>query len=80
MRYALLIRSINEVATCLEVGVEKLERGLLVHGAHADLAPLIANARSTEHDGRDMDSCTRSELAVIAETGRRLGSGSKHDQ
>ena len=80
MRYTLLIRSVNEVATGLEVGVEKLERGLLVHGTHADFALLVANAHSTEHNGRDMDSRTRCELTVVAETGRRLGSGCEHDQ
>ena len=42
-RHSLSIRRVDEVAAALEERVQELETGLLVHGAHTDLVPLVAD-------------------------------------
>lgn len=59
--------SIDEIATQAEVGVQELETAFLVHGAHADVGPFLANAHRTELKGRDMHASTRGEKSVLSE-------------
>ena len=74
--YLLAVRSINEVTPRLVVRVQKLETGVLVHGTHTNLVPLISNAHSTELDWRDMHAGTRSEWPMATELGGGFGRGS----
>lgn len=73
--YLLAVRGINEVTPRLVVRVQELETGVLVHGTHTNLVPLISNAHGTELQGRDMDTGIGGQLAVDAQLGLGLRSG-----
>ena len=60
---------IDEVAPSFEEGIQELEAGLLVHGPHTDLVPLVTDRHRTEADGRDADACERAEDAIAPESG-----------
>ena len=70
-----VVRGVDEVAPGVVEGVEEREARLLVHRAHAELLPLVADAHRSEAERRDVHSCEGCELAVEAELGRRGWSG-----
>ena len=61
-----VVGGVDEVSACFVEGVEQLEAALLVHRAHADLVPLVADAHSAEAQRRDMDTGKQRELAMAA--------------
>ncbi len=57
--------------TCVKVCIEKLEGRRLIHRAHSEFLPLVADAHSTELQGRHAHACEGRECAITSELGRR---------
>ena len=72
----LIVGSIDEISAGFIECVKELEGGLLVHGAHTELGPLVADAHAPEAERGDMDGGARGELAIVAKLGGRLRGGS----
>jgi hypothetical protein len=53
---SLVIRSINKVSPIIVVRVQELEAGLLIHRAHAEITPSIADAHSAQLNWGDMNT------------------------
>lgn len=71
--YSLAVGGIDEVPSRLVIRVEEFEGGLLVHIAHTDRMPLIADAHRSELNGGHMHACCGRELTINSELGRRSG-------
>ncbi|OBZ76902.1 hypothetical protein A0H81_03191 [Grifola frondosa] len=54
-----IVGGIDEIAPGLVVRVEQFKAAFLVHGAHADRGPLVADAHGAEADGRDVHTGER---------------------
>ena len=67
--YSLAVGGVDKVATGFVERVEQLEAALLVHGAHTQVRPLVADAHGSELDGRNMNAGTRGKGSVAAELG-----------
>ena len=63
----LVVCRVDEVATSSEVRVQQLEAGLLIHGAKAPVAPLIADGHGTQTERGDAHTRARGEDAVSAQ-------------
>ena len=77
MKSVLVTGRVDEISTSFEERVEELKATLLVHRAHADSSPLVADAHGTKTHGRDVDAGKRGELTVAAELSGRRGCGYK---
>ena len=54
--YVLVIGGVDEISASLVECIKELERGCLVHAAHAEFFPLVTDAHGTELQRRDMDA------------------------
>ena len=70
---SLSINCVDKVTASLVKGIEQLEAALLVHCAHTDVVPLVADAHGSKLDGGDVDASVRPKLSMTAELG--LGHG-----
>ena len=70
-----VVRRVDEVPSGIVERVEEREARLLVHRAHAELLPFVADARRAELERRDVHPSEGGELAVEPELGwgRRWG-------
>lgn len=66
-----VIGGVDEVTTGRVEGIEKLEGGVLVHGAH-HAGPGVANGHAAQLQWGDSDTCGRREDAEAAELGGRV--------
>ena len=71
MRHALVVGSIDEVSSVIEVRVQELFGALRRVGDDTDCLPTCTETHTTESDGRGMDGGRLSQSAVVAERGGR---------
>ncbi|VUC25490.1 unnamed protein product [Clonostachys rosea] len=74
-----VVRSVYEIAASLNIGIEQLERLLLVHAAHT-VSPCAANGHGTEAQGGDPNTRSWGKDSEAAELRGRLwcGTPSRH--
>lgn len=68
---SLIIRSIDEISTSREIGIQQSERRVLIHRAEAMRRPLVTNAHAAKGHRGDMDGSAGCQLTITGELGWR---------